>query len=403
MAHGDSLRPRSSFADASAGLDISGFVPAPARNVRVLVLDDDEIDARTLTYYLDRVEGFRFTATHVTTPGAALAAIGRESFDLCIADYWLGAESAVGFITELGRRPDAPPVVVLSQLDSGDIQDIGLRAGAAAFLSKDLLTPELIGSTLRSVLHDARRQSALQLRILSEADREDVAAGTVLDWLKGLSARVDRIHAAAAIGRSLANAEAGQTQDYLDEILASTSEVRRDLYEQVARLRDAGRLRPVVSRVDVAGLVADVVRTMQAEADRAGMGLDYVRPALPVHVDCDEDGLRSALRLLFIGAIRHAPRPGPITIRIRMQGGGLQILVRQPARLTFAGGLDWDGGAGPIDLASLVVDRLVSVLMLVEAMVERQPGRLDVLRIEAEEAEFALCLPMRRSGEAGPR
>ncbi|ODN70790.1 response regulator [Methylobrevis pamukkalensis] len=340
--------------------------------------------------------GFHFDVVHVQTVEEALRAVRQDSFDLFLADYWLGAESSVSFVREVGAREDAPPIIVFSQLDHSDIQEIGFRAGASAFISKDLLAPELLGSTLRSVLHDSQRRQDLRFRLLASGDREVATARGVLDWLTTLSGRIDRIHTAAVLSRGMVD-DAGEAAMFVDDIVQAASEIRQDLYGRVARLRQSALLgERSLARVDVAALVADTVRVVRAEAEKHGVRLDYVHPSIPVMVDCDPDGFKCALRLLLVGAIRHGGGRSALKLRIRIENGDLKVCLTEPGEVLR---LDDDKAAadGELSLTSFVLDDHVSALMLVEAMLDRQGGRLAVARGDDGASNITLSLPIRQT------
>ncbi len=372
------------------------------RTVKVLLLDDDIIDARTVQHFLGRIEGFVFDMRHVQTVDEAMRAARQEEFDVFLADYWLGAESSVAFIRDVGTRPDAPPIIVFSQLDHSDIQEIGLRAGASAFISKDLLNPELLGSTLRSVLHGSERRHEMQFQLLANGDREAATARGVLDWLTALSGRIDRIHTAAMLSRDMIGKDAAEATLFVDDIIAASAEIRRDLYDRVTRLRRTPVIgAALVTRIDVAELVAETVRLVRPEAERHGIVLDYVHPSIPVLVECDPDGVRTALRLLLVGGIRNGVGGKVLKLRIRIQNGELLVCLTEPeSALRPIAGDDAETApstAADAGLGGFVLDDHVSALMLVESMLDRQGGRLTITRGETGAADLTVALPMRQA------
>ncbi|SON57653.1 osmolarity response regulator [Hartmannibacter diazotrophicus] len=366
------------------------------RRVRVLLLDDDDVDARIVRHYLDKIAGFDFDVVHIRSIDEALKAAERDQFDIYITDYWLGKESSVAFIREVGQRDHAPPIIVFSQLDHSDIQEIGFRAGATAFIGKDLLSPDLLGSTIRSVLHDSERRQSLQFRLLENSDREAVTARGVTDWLTALSGRIDRIHTAAVLSKVSLGSNSEDVARFVDDIIAVSADIRQDLYGRVAHLQRAmSANEEAITRVDAAALVADTVRIVKPEAEKRGIRIDYVHPTIPVLVDCDPLSFKSALRLLLVGAIRHGRAIDVLKLRIRIDNGELVICMTEPAEaLTVR---DEASSARELTLASFVLDDRVSALMLVESMLDHQGGRLTVAQSGSGESAVSLALPIRQA------
>ena len=118
--------------------------------VRVVVVDDQELIRRGMRLLLE-------TSADVEVVGEAadgheaLAVVAHVSPDVVLTDARMPRMDGVALIRELGRRPQAPPAIMLTTFDEDALVRAALDAGAAGFLMKDASVDELVGA-IRSVM-----------------------------------------------------------------------------------------------------------------------------------------------------------------------------------------------------------------------------------------------------------
>ena len=112
---------------------------------RILVIDDDEIVVATIRLML---EAGGHEVRQVEPGSVALDALKRESIDLVITDLLMPEQDGIEIIKQIGRLPDAPPVLAIS---GGGVagHELYLRAagalGAADTLPKPFTSKNLLG------------------------------------------------------------------------------------------------------------------------------------------------------------------------------------------------------------------------------------------------------------------
>jgi two-component system, cell cycle sensor histidine kinase and response regulator CckA len=138
---------------------------APDRTVAVLLVDDDEEDARLTEDLLARIEGTRYRSDWVGRYPDALEAVQSSSYDVCLVDYRLGPEDGIALVRELLANGFDTPIIVLTGLGDRAVDIEATRAGAADYLVKGEVTPALLERTIR---YSMRRHA--DMRALRESE-----------------------------------------------------------------------------------------------------------------------------------------------------------------------------------------------------------------------------------------
>jgi two-component system cell cycle sensor histidine kinase/response regulator CckA len=122
--------------------------------LRVLIVDDDEEDY-LLTRRLLRSNS-RPTLKWVQTYDAALEAL-RAPYDVCLVDYRLGAHSGLTLIERAIAGGFRGPMILLTGQGDHAVDVEAMKAGAADYLVKDQITPQLMERVIR---HSIERKAA---------------------------------------------------------------------------------------------------------------------------------------------------------------------------------------------------------------------------------------------------
>ena len=133
--------------------------------LRALLVDDDE-DEYVLLRDLFAQLGERYTLDWASRYDEGLADVQRGGHDVYLVDYQLGARSGIELITEATSGGARQPLILLTGHRRSDIDVAALRAGAADYLDKGSLTPELLDRSLRYAIERAR---AVETRMQLEA------------------------------------------------------------------------------------------------------------------------------------------------------------------------------------------------------------------------------------------
>ena len=130
--------------------------------IHVLVLDDDEDDTYLLCDAIKQRAETPWSIRVSHDPREASEILRREPIDVVLCDYLMGAISGIDFIKSTREEGFDVPIILLTGMGSESTDQAALEAGAADFISKQDLTPELIDRAIRYSIANAERQRLFQ-------------------------------------------------------------------------------------------------------------------------------------------------------------------------------------------------------------------------------------------------
>jgi two-component system response regulator AlgR len=113
------------------------------REVRVLIVDDQETYRRAMAAVVEATEGFQ-VAGSVTTGEEALVATAQVAPDLVLMDVNLPGIDGIEATRRLRAVPGAPVVVLLSTYEEDQVHTDG--SGASAYIPKAAFGPDRLSA-----------------------------------------------------------------------------------------------------------------------------------------------------------------------------------------------------------------------------------------------------------------
>jgi signal transduction histidine kinase len=384
--------------------------------IRLLIVDDDEVDRQALRRALDR-SGVSASIEEVDSGAEALARIGAGGCDCVLLDYRLPGMNGLELLAELRRRDGNVPVVVLTGQGDERLAVQLMKAGAADYLAKQDLTPERLGRSLRHALAMAdltRLKSQLwerEQRARRDAEAENAAKDQFLATLSHeLRTPLNVILGWSRLlkGGALPPGDVGRAFDAIERNAAALARHIDDLLD-ISRIV-TGSLSLSVAPTEVGATVSAAVESMRPAAAARSIDLHVdVRHAGPA-ISVDPARLTQIVLNLVSNAIKFTPpggrvdvavthRPGQVTLRVEDTGVGIptaflphvfsRFQQADPSASRRHGGL----GIG---------------LSIVQQLVHLHGGTVTAESAgEAQGAAFTVTLPASRpseasGGEAGP-
>jgi DNA-binding response OmpR family regulator len=127
---------------------------------RILIAEDE----RHIASFLEKGLTANGFSTSVADDGVTAAAVARDSdFDLVILDLGLPGRDGLDVLSELRRRGERLPVIVLTARDAVPDRVAGLELGADDYVTKPFSFEELL-ARVRARLRDDRSEESTMLR-----------------------------------------------------------------------------------------------------------------------------------------------------------------------------------------------------------------------------------------------
>ena len=156
-------------------------------NIRVLLIEDDILDAEQVMRSFNSVFPRVFDVVHVTRFLDATDEIKKRSFQVVILDLGLPDNKGLNGVKTLMQLIPSVPVIVLTGIEDEDSAMEAISLGAQEFLSKNELAPS---SLIRSIRHAIKRKQVSLQGPDQEQNSNSLQLGKLTDLLKSVSAGV---------------------------------------------------------------------------------------------------------------------------------------------------------------------------------------------------------------------
>jgi PAS domain S-box-containing protein len=136
--------------------------PDVATPTKVLLVEDNPVDARLLRLFLADTASMQFRVEGAESLAQGLARLSQDQFDVVLCDLTL--PDSQGFETFQKLRAHAPrmPIVVLSGVDDETLAGQAVREGAQDYLVKGRVDAHILGRAVSYAIERHRFERALQ-------------------------------------------------------------------------------------------------------------------------------------------------------------------------------------------------------------------------------------------------
>ena len=126
--------------------------------VKILLIDDDEDDYFITSEYLLDIERQSYDLEWVDNYKDGYERIAQRQHHIYLIDYRLGAENGLDLLRQTVEANHPAPIILLTGQGDRDVDMEAMRAGAADYLVKSQLTPQLLERAIRYALERKREQ-----------------------------------------------------------------------------------------------------------------------------------------------------------------------------------------------------------------------------------------------------
>src|SRR5215475_9410132 len=137
------------------------MAPSP---IRVLLIEDQETDYLLTRRMLSNSENQIFDLIWANSWQSGIEAIRRCVHDVCLLDFRLAGGDGLELLKESRDIGCKAPVIVLTGISDYRLDLEAMELGAADFLVKDRITPELLERSIRYSIAQAHALEELQRR-----------------------------------------------------------------------------------------------------------------------------------------------------------------------------------------------------------------------------------------------
>lgn len=146
--------------------------------IRILLVEDNELDARAMTRSLSANRENTFKLTRATDLATAEALLAENDYDCILLDLSLPDSEGIVSVQALAATAPSCPIVVLTGLDDPSTAIEAVEQGAQDYLSKNSADSETVARAVRYAV--ARHHGELALRSATDQlslmrDRERIA------------------------------------------------------------------------------------------------------------------------------------------------------------------------------------------------------------------------------------
>ncbi len=300
-----------------------------ASEIRVLLVEDDEDDYVLARDILTDISNQSFRIEWASTVEQALEQARNGGYDLCLLDYRLGNRDGIEMLDELKALGFTAPILMLTGHGDRQVDLEAMKRGAADYLEKGRLSPEIMERSVRYALERARTLEALRaserrLRSLSsrllqaqEEERRRIAK----ELHDGIGANLTAVK--YALESKTAQKEAGMAEE--DSIpLTEIITVVKETMEETQRI--STNLRPSI--LDNMGLLSALDWTARKTREF------YRSMNVQTAWDLEEEEIPESLKIVLLrlvqeglnNAVKHSGADR-ITVSLRRSERELELFV----------------------------------------------------------------------------
>jgi putative two-component system response regulator len=158
----DCAAEHGAVARALAAADAFCVASVPRVVRRVLLIEDDEEDYHFTLDLLHRIAPAGYDLSWARDYRSGLAACRSGTFDVCLVDYRLGADSGIDLARELVGDGSTMPVILLTGHDDSELDVRAANAGATDFLVKGEVSATALERAIRYAIASHAAARALQ-------------------------------------------------------------------------------------------------------------------------------------------------------------------------------------------------------------------------------------------------
>ncbi len=321
---------------------VTGVEIAADRIVKLLIIDDAELDRKLFTSALQRSGDLSYEIYEAQDIPEGLQQCATIKPDCVLMDYNLQGETGTDWIGECKTHAQSPflPIIVLTGAGDESLVATAFHAGAADYIAK----PKASASALERAIKNALQQAELRATVEEEREERERLHRKLeekSDELQSLYHTVSHelktpLTAAREFVSLLIDEVGGPITETQREFLQSTQGCCDRLSFLLNNWLDTvrsetGKLELHKQPTDVAKLLGDAVKTYDVLANKSNIELVADIDDVGI-MDADGERLLQVLANLLSNAFKFTPAGGQVTVTCNAADDEIQVSVGDTGR-----------------------------------------------------------------------
>lgn len=252
---------------------------------RILLIDDDEDECILIRDLLSDIKSSKYSVTWKSHFNDGLKEISTRQYDVCLLDYRLGEQTGLDLLVQAQYAGVTCPIILLTGQGDFEVDLQAMQIGAAEYLIKGELTPQLLERSIRYAIKHASdvqdlKEQKEQYRLLLEERKHMQAQILMQDRMASIgllaSSLAHEIGTPMGIIRSRSEMAAKKLADH--PVKQDTEIIIRQIDKitgLVNSLLNLARSKPSdqVTIVNINQVINDVINLVSHELERKNIGL----------------------------------------------------------------------------------------------------------------------------------
>ncbi|QBD75323.1 response regulator [Ktedonosporobacter rubrisoli] len=370
------------------------------RPTKVLLIEDDEDDYILLQRVLAKIPGAHYEVIWEASYEASLPHMLAGGHDLCMIDYLLGPNNGIELLREARKQGYALPIILLTGMNTGQIDIQALQAGADDYIAKSQLGGELLHRVIRFAIErkkaEHERENLLREQIASKEleKRKNEFISMVTHELKtpltSLKGFAQLLHRRFARGE---DEKAAMLTAHMDKQIKKLTDLINDLSD-VTRI-EGGTFQFREDNFDFDTLVKEIVEELQLTSESHTLRIEGSTHA---SVWGDQERIGQVIINFLTNAMKYAPDTDLILIKAYADAQTVTLCVQD-----FGPGISQEQQERIFDpfyrieeAAQAAKSGLGLGLYIAAEIIHRQAGQIWVESEEGKGATFCFRLPRNR-------